>query len=247
VSIDNFVNTPKRDAVLISNLLSLAAVKIFPSRKNASGEIVHGGHASGFFWEFEGDIYLITNWHNVCVWDPIQNRALSEKGFTPNCVELTIELGEDVGDGRTRRDFRQAVIDLFDADDNPQWLEHPTFGCRVDVVALKLAKLGDAKLNNKPLNAYPDFVDYEVAVGDDTFVLGYPLGLDGGPKLPIWKRGSIATEPHYDLEGLPKILIDTATRRGMSGAPTIAVRRGLTTPRGAKDLSQSILGTAEAF
>jgi hypothetical protein len=247
VSDQSVVSAPKRDAVSISNPLSLAAVKIFPSRKDSSSQILRGGHASGFFWEVSGEIYLITNWHNVCAWDPIQNRALSERGFTPNCVELTVELGHDAGAGRTRRDFREAVIDLFDTDDKPKWLEHPIFGNRVDVVAMKLGKLGDAKLNNQPLNAYPDFVDYEIAVGDDAFVLGYPLGLEGGPKLPIWKRASIATEPHYDLDQLPKILIDTATRQGMSGAPVIAVRRGLVQPRGTTGLDKSIFGTVETF
>jgi hypothetical protein len=243
----NDVGLPKSDAVRISNLLSLAALKVFPSRKDSSGEILRGGHASGFFWEFDGDIYLITNWHNVCAWDPIRNRALSECAFTPNCIELTVELGQDVGDGRTKRDFRQAIIDLFDDEGMPKWVEHPIFGNRVDVVALKLAKLGDANLNNKPLNTYPEFVDYEVSVGEDAYVLGYPLGLEGGPKLPIWKRASIATEPHYDLEQLPKILIDTATRQGMSGAPVVAVRRGLTQPRGTTGFDKQIFGTVETF
>jgi hypothetical protein len=210
----------RHDAVLISNLLSLAAVRIFPSRKEQSGQILRGGHASGFFWESDGDIYLITNWHNVCAWDPIRNRALSENAFTPDCIELIVELGYDVGDGRVKRDFRQAVINLFDTNGQPEWLEHPTFGKRVGVVALKLAKLGSATLNNRPLNSYPAFVDYDLAVGDEAFVLGYPLGLEGGPNLPIWKRASIATEPHHDLGGLPKVLVDTATRKGMSGRPS---------------------------
>jgi len=107
--------------------------------------------------------------------------------------------------------------------------------------------LGDANLINHPLNCYPGFVDFQVAVGDDAYVLGFPLGLDGGPRLPIWKRGSIATEPHYDLDGLPKILIDTATRPGMSGAPAIAVRRGLAAPHGTGSLADTIFGTTEKF
>jgi trypsin-like peptidase len=240
------IPSPK-DAVPISNLLSLAAIKIFPSRRSANNEIFRGGHASGFFWESEGDIYLVTNWHNICVWDPIQNKSLSENGFTPTCIELTIELGQDVGRGRTKRDARQVILELFDDSGQPKWFEHPNLGSRVDVVALKIAKRGDAQLINQPLNAYSDFVDYVVAVGDDAFVLGFPLGLDGGPRLPIWKRASIATEPHYDLGGLPKLLIDTATRQGMSGAPVIAIRRGLTAPQNAKSLGDSIFGTVETF
>jgi len=239
--------TRGRDALLISNSLSLAAIKIFLSRKDSSGQILRGGHASGFFWHYQDDIYLITNWHNCCAWDQIENRALSPNAFTPDCIELLLELGHDVGDGRIKRDFRQVVLDLFDSDGEPKWLEHPTFGNRVDVVAMKLAKLGSATLSNHPLNTYANFVDYDLAVGDEAFVLGYPLGLDGGPHLPIWKRASIATEPHNDLEGMPKILIDTATRQGMSGAPVIAVRRGLIAPRGAKGIGESIFGAAETF
>jgi hypothetical protein len=55
--------------------------------------------------------------------------------------------------------------------------------------------------------------------GMDVFVLGYPLGLSGGGRFPLWKRGSIASEPDVDIDDLPKMYIDTATREGMSGAP----------------------------
>lgn len=236
---------PPANAVVISNFLSLAAIKIFPSRRDSNGKIVRGGHASGFLWELGQELFLITNWHNVCAWDPVNDTALSKKAFTPNCVELIVELAHDVGDGRIRRDARQAVIDLFDSSGRPTWLEHPTFGHRVDVVAMKIGVI-DAKLNNRPINTYSEFVDFDVMVGDDVFVLGFPLGLDGGPRLPIWKRASVATEPHYDLDQLPRILIDTATRQGMSGAPAIVVRRGFTIPRG-KEARDGIFGVTETF
>lgn len=56
----------------------------------------------------------------------------------------------------------------------------------------------------------------------DVFVLGFPLGWTGGAKYPIWKRASIASEPLFDLDDLPKMYIDTATRQGMSGSPVFA-------------------------
>jgi hypothetical protein len=61
--------------------------------------------------------------------------------------------------------------------------------------------------------------------GLDVFVLGFPRGMSGGAEFPIWKRGSIASEPNFDIDNLPKILIDTATREGMSGAPVYALSR----------------------
>lgn len=68
-------------------------------------------------------------------------------------------------------------------------------------------------------------------VATDVFVLGYPKGISGGGEFPIWKRASIATEPDIQLGTLPKMLVDTATREGMLGAPVIAVaRRGVLEP-----------------
>lgn len=57
------------------------------------------------------------------------------------------------------------------------------------------------------------------------YVLGYPKGLHGGDDFPVWKRASIASEPDLDIDGLPKVLVDTATRPDVW--PVIAVRRGL--------------------
>jgi hypothetical protein len=61
-----------------------------------------------------------------------------------------------------------------------------------------------------------------VMVSSDIFVLGYPLGIMKTTLLPVWKRGSVATELDFDVNDLPCFVIDTATREGMSGAPVIA-------------------------
>lgn len=45
------------------------------------------------------------------------------------------------------------------------------------------------------------------------------MNISGGLNYPLWKRASIASEPSEDLDGLPKYLIDTASQKGMSGAP----------------------------
>ena len=45
------------------------------------------------------------------------------------------------------------------------------------------------------------------SVTDDVFVIGYPLGLSGSSSvrgaMPIYKRGSIASEPELNYDGLP--------------------------------------------
>ena len=61
----------------------------------------------------------------------------------------------------------------------------------------------------------------------------------GGAMFPIWKRGSIASEPEIPIDGKPMFYIDTATRQGMSGAPVFAQTSGFWGPRSAgKDASK---------
>ena len=83
--------------------------------------------------------------------------------------------------------------------------------------------------------------------GDDCFVLGYPKNIDAGLDLPLWKRASIASEPSIDHGGLPRLLIDTATRKGMSGAPIVAISNGYNVPIGGKGIEDSVFGRVESF
>jgi hypothetical protein len=61
-------------------------------------------------------------------------------------------------------------------------------------------------------------------IGMDVYVLGYPFA-PSGAALPIWKRGSIASEPHLDT-GSGVFLIDSASRPGMSGSAVILRKWG---------------------
>jgi hypothetical protein len=62
-------------------------------------------------------------------------------------------------------------------------------------------------------------------VGQQCYILGFPEGLIHRPfqhaTFPIWKTGNIASEPLFDFEGQPKLLVDATTRRGMSGAMVV--------------------------
>lgn len=80
--------------------------------------------------------------------------------------------------------------------------------------------------------AFPsDSVSYLYpSVGKDVFILGYPLGVELSGIFPIWKRGSIASEPQADIQSGGRtykniIYIDALTKAGMSGAPVIALTK----------------------
>jgi hypothetical protein len=62
--------------------------------------------------------------------------------------------------------------------------------------------------------------EHAIIIGMDVYVLGYPFGAEP-PYFPVWKRGSIASEPELAGVGHFYFLIDSASRPGMSGGPVI--------------------------
>lgn len=239
----------ERKPLKITAELSLATVPISMARRRAGSEPLGGASGTGFLWERDGQLSLITNRHNVTGWDTVNNRALSPNGFAPDILVAYVAIADELNGGRAVT-WQTIEIDLFSKSGEPQWLEHPRYGGAVDVVAVPCA-LDCNQLATSPFNRQRDLLAFDPSVGTDVFVLGYPLGLSGGLGLPIWKRGSIASEPDFDLGGLPMFYIDTATREGMSGSPVIAVNRGLTRLRDTEATGPvspfDLVGTAMTF
>lgn len=58
-------------------------------------------------------------------------------------------------------------------------------------------------------------------------LVGYPYGyFDTKNFLPIWKTGSIASEPGYDFQGKRLFVVDVSAFPGMSGSPVLAIGMG---------------------
>lgn len=68
---------------------------------------------------------------------------------------------------------------------------------------------------------FPDDISRDMVVqhtiGDDLFLLGFPAGVLDYTLTPIWKRATIATEPCLGWHRQPRFLVDSASRKGMSG------------------------------
>ena len=214
---------------------------------------------TGFFYELNDKIYLITNGHNVTGVNPETKKRLSDThcGF-PDEIEARIKTfanqEEPITPGAKLIGLhpQPSITPLYQDQDylKPTWLIHPKFGYDVDVVALYICDKNQIPnhLSITPINTLKFENEVPVSVSDDVFVLGYPYKLNGTMELPIWKRGSIATEPSFDLDKLPKILIDTATRPGMSGSPVIYQRTGVMNRGYSKELNpDSIIGTIRGF
>lgn len=201
------------------------------------------GTGTSFTYQVDNEVYLVTNWHNVTGRHAITGQLLHSKAAVPD--NLVVRLC--VVTNSNYFQWHPVEVPLYSSDGVPQWYEHPIHGHTVDVVAIPISY--PEGMTSYPINLH-SFDDPKLSPGLDVFVLGFPVGFSSGGRLPIWKRGSIASEPDIDIEGLPKLLIDTATRIGLSGSPVIAQRTGIWFPEGVADktdLDQAILGSGRKF
>lgn len=178
---------------------------------------------TGFFYENGGKCYLVTNWHNVTGRKPDTLEPLNKDAAIPNRIVLSLNVKDKFGS------WVEGSIPLYSDAENKTavWLVHPKHAEATDIAAIPFVIPSGVivyAVNDKGISKSPEM---RISIAQDLFVLGYPKGLSGGGLLPIWKRATIATEPDIEVDGLPKILIDTATRDGMSGAPVFAISNGI--------------------
>jgi hypothetical protein len=109
-------------------------------------------------------------------------------------------------------------IPIRDENGKPLWLVHP--GRRVDIAVLPIPfQSKDLIISLYPLNVLANAA-LRIEIGMEVFILGYPFEIKP-PAYPVWKRGSIASEPQLARLTTDYMLVDTASRPGMSGAPVI--------------------------
>lgn len=168
--------------------------------------------ATGFIVQYQSHNYLITNWHALTGKDPSTGKIEDPLGRTPTFVSIWYH-------GLTLGTWVRKSEPLYSSKGNKQWIEHP-LGPKVDVVALPLSSIhSDAKIYPFDLNlAKADMIP---VVAMPVSIIGFPFGLSGPGKFPIWKTGHIATDPDLDYDNMPVFLIDATTRPGMSGSPVV--------------------------
>lgn len=169
---------------------------------------------TSFIYKKGMSYYLVSNWHNYSGRNSETNETLSPTAALPNRIKCRLILDQEA------LDWDDCFFDLMDENGKRKWLEHPQSGSVIDVAVLPIEIPN--KFMPKPINDY-QFTDLRLEVAQDVFVLGFPLGINGRKELPIWKRASIASEPGGNY---PRVLIDTATREGMSGSPVIMQHKG---------------------
>lgn len=181
---------------------------------------------SGFVTQVDGRYYLVSNAHVFSGLKPNSDYMVPEARSIPFYARVSF-LGTD-GIGK----FVNWTLPLLDVGKRALWLQDAAKGRAVDVAVLPLETVPqieylpielDGKVPVTDHDGACNRVTVEVTVTQRVYVVGYPLGLDGGLNTAsIWVGATIATEPAFDIDGHPRLLVDGATRSGLSGAPVYA-------------------------
>lgn len=167
------------------------------------------GTATGFVVQRQNQAYLITNFHVLSGRDSVSHKSRHPQGLWPDSVEILHTNG--AGGWVTKTEALYGKIGAL-------WLEHPTYGSRVDVVALPLTDTTGVRVHS-----YDPWAALRVSLGvsNPLNIVGFPFGELYSGGLAVWIRGFIASEPEVDYQDLPLFLIDSRTRKGQSGSPVI--------------------------
>lgn len=176
--------------------------------------------ATCFFIKRNGQVYLVTNYHVLSGRNPETGETLDKTyAALPNRIKVYVPqagIGEEVLLGENEFKF----FDL-EEDGNQLWKYTQIKGKIIDVAMLKVDIEEKYLINSIEEIEQPLNENTEIEIASPLYIIGFPFGRIGGV-LPIWKKASVASEPHNTLgDGLPYFWADTATRSGMSGSPVI--------------------------
>lgn len=218
-----------------------------PDGPTATADSEYHGMAwgSAFMYEVDGTNYLVTARHNLTGRHWRTGGYLGKLATEPTHLRVVL-LPKDLASGFPIRqsekiprtgEFQMPMpmysLPLIGEDWKPVWKQHPDFGAAVDVAVIQFNR-DDRSLISSWKQSTSDNGQVGVkwptlAPGQDVFIVGYPDGLVTGPMLPLWMRGTIASEPAMGLEvdgdSYPAMLIDARTRKGSSGSAVMRHRR----------------------
>jgi hypothetical protein len=189
-------------------------------------------NATGFFFERDGKLFLITSRHVVLdeASDHRPDRLAIELHIDPANVAATT----------------QWIIPLY-RDNQPGWREGIDSGGTVDVAALELDRLAlpPTLLFRAFTSAHLMATLEEIEVGTPVLIVGFPLGFhDTLHHLPVARQAVIASAFGMRFQGHGYFLTDARMHRGASGAPVVA--RMTTEQSGRETLPWTLLGVHAA-
>lgn len=183
-----------------SILLTIARITTFDGDRILTG-------ASGFLFEREGRMHLVTSRH-VLFDEP--------SGHRPDRVEIELHADED--------DLVHVTVlsVLLYKDGKSIWKDAKDAGGPVDVAVIELdrAALPPVVHAFDPSHLLSDL--HAVRVGTPLLLIGFPLGFhDTVHHLPVVRQAIVASSFGLRFQGQGYFLSDARTHRGLSGAPVV--------------------------
>lgn len=166
-------------------------------------------NASGFFFEREDRLFLVTSRH-VLIDKP-------SKHF-PNRIEFEVHT--------QAKDLAKSVSIslLLYLDGKSQWRQGTDSSGEIDVAMIEIdrAALPPGALLFAFTPAHLQPIDDAVEVGSSVLIVGFPLGFhDTLHHLPVVRQSVIASAFGMRFQGQGYFLTDARTHRGTSGAPVV--------------------------
>ena len=183
-------------------LLAAARISTFEHQRGLT-------NASGFFFERDGRLFLVTSRH-VLIDAPTKHH--------PNRIE--IELHTDADDLARSSSFSL----LLYQDGKSQWRQGRDSGGDIDVAMIEIQRAALppnalwAAFTPEHLQQLTDAVE----IGRSVLIVGFPLGFhDTLHHLPVVRQSVVASAFGLRFQGQGYFLTDARTHRGTSGAPVV--------------------------
>lgn len=176
---------------------------------------------TGFYYLEQLDkgqvLFLVTNYH-------VLTGASPSEGKKPigDHISFQFHLSEDET-GKTKT----VQFPLFTKSGKPIWIANTDFP-EADMALIPVVQ--SLRQDCKVFGISAKWATPQMLIRPTTNVtlVGYPYGYyDTTNALPIWKTGTIASEPKMDFDGKPLLLVDVSAFPGMSGSPVFAIASGM--------------------
>ncbi|MBR2994424.1 trypsin-like peptidase domain-containing protein [Candidatus Saccharibacteria bacterium] len=209
--------------------LSSILIEIKTTNKCRPDELLTLATGTGFLFRHNGAIFLISNWHNFSGLEFDGEYKTQCKDLNGALPELFTLHGPNPNVSHDIKIINNGKV---------LWQKHPQK--QVDIAAIRFTEEDVrqiSKLGLFPINEFPTQEDMFIEIASDVFIVGYPYGRKANTDnstLPIFKRGSIASEPELSYyKDRQSFLVDSNTRKGMSGSPVLQIsQNGYTTKNG---------------
>lgn len=162
-------------------------------------------------------ISLVTNYHVITGSAPVEHKE-------PIGDNIIFYFHKNENDPS---ELKQVRFPLFTKEGKPIWISSLKFpSADIAIIPLISTLYSDCKV----FGISEDWTKSKIVLHPTSTItiVGYPYGFsDTTNNIPIWKTGTLASEPLFDFNGKPLLLVDISAFSGMSGSPTFAVANGI--------------------